>query len=121
MKQISYLLTAIILVVLDSIYLNIIKNYFMNQIKIVQGTPIKINFLAVILCYVFLVFGLNYFIIRQHKSVTDAFLLGLTIYAVYEMTSMALLKNWSWVTVIMDTTWGATLFGLTTMIVYKFV
>jgi uncharacterized membrane protein len=119
MKQIKYLLAAVILVVLDSIYLNLIKNYFMNQIKIVQGTPIQINFLAVILCYVFLVFGLNYFIIRQNKSVTDAFLLGLTIYAVYEFTSMGLLKKWSWLTVIMDTTWGATLFGLTTFIVYK--
>jgi uncharacterized membrane protein len=118
MKQIKYLLAAIILVLLDSIYLNLIKKYFMNQIKIVQGTPIQINFLAVILCYIFLVFGLNYFIIRQNKSATDAFLLGLTIYAVYELTSMALLKNWSWLTVIMDTTWGATLFALTTFIIY---
>jgi len=121
MKQIRYLLAAIILVVLDSIYLHLIKKYFMNQIKIVQGTPIQINFLATILCYVFLVFGLNYFIIRQNKSVTDAFLLGLTIYAVYELTSMALLKNWSWLTVIMDTTWGATLFALTTFIIYKII
>jgi len=48
----------------------------------------------------------------------DAFLLGLTIYAVYELTSMALLKKWSWLTVIMDTTWGGILFGLTTYLVY---
>jgi uncharacterized membrane protein len=34
---------------------------------------------------------------------------------------MALFQNWSWLTVIMDSIWGATLFGLTTMIVYKFV
>ena len=64
MKQLQYLLTAIILVVLDSIYLHIIKNYFNYQIKIVQGKPVTINFLAIILCYVFLVFGLNYFIIK---------------------------------------------------------
>jgi uncharacterized membrane protein len=46
-------------------------------------------------------------------------LFGLVIYATYELTNMALLKNWSWITVILDTAWGSILFGLTTAIVYK--
>ena len=117
-KQLTYLLSAVLLVVLDSVYLNLVKQYYNSQIKSVQGSDLKINLVAAILCYVFLVFGLNYFIIREKKSVLDAFLLGLTIYAVYELTSMALLKKWSWLTVIMDTTWGGILFGLTTYLVY---
>uniref|UniRef100_A0A6C0LL09 DUF2177 family protein n=1 Tax=viral metagenome TaxID=1070528 RepID=A0A6C0LL09_9ZZZZ len=117
-NQIAYLLAAVLLVVLDSVYLNLVKQYYNYQIKSVQGSDMKINLSAAILCYVFLVFGINYFIIREKKSVLDAFLLGLTIYAVYELTSMALLKKWSWLTVIMDTTWGGILFGLTTYLVY---
>ena len=119
MKQIKYLLAAIILVVLDSIYLRLIKNYFAYQIKVVQNAPVQINYVSAILCYVFLIFGLNYFIIKENKSVNDAFLLGLTIYAVYELTTKALLNNWSWLTVIIDTIWGAILFALTTFIVYS--
>ena len=119
MGQIQYLLGAIVLIVLDGIYLNIIKQHFSKQIKAVQGSDLKVNFMAAILTYVFLIFGLNYFIIRKRLPVTDAMLLGLVIYATYELTNMALLKNWSWITVILDTAWGSILFGLTTAIVYK--
>lgn len=119
MGQIDYLIGAIVLIVLDGIYLNIIKQHFIKQINAVQGSTIKVNFTAAILTYVFLIFGINYFIIRKRLPVTDAMLLGLVIYATYELTNMALLKNWSWTTVILDTSWGAILFGLTTAIVYK--
>jgi len=118
--QIQYLLTAIILVVLDGIYLNSVQSLFQRQIKAIQGTDMKINFIGAAICYVFLIFGLNYFIIRKNKSPTDAALLGLVIYAVYEFTNYALFDKWSLFTVLIDTTWGAILFGLTTLIVYQF-
>jgi uncharacterized membrane protein len=49
--------------------------------------------------------------------VTDAFLLGIVIYGVYETTNYALFKDWSILTVIIDTLWGGTLFAITTYIV----
>jgi uncharacterized membrane protein len=113
------LLSAIVLISVDFIYLNLIKSYFENQVNKVQGTPLKINFLGAVLCYVFLIIGLNYFIIKPHKSVSDAFLLGLIIYGVYETTNYALFKNWSILTVIMDTLWGGLLFASTTFIIDK--
>ena len=118
-KSFQLLLSAIILVILDSIYLHLIKGYFQKQIKSVQGEPIQIDMTAALLCYVFIIFGLNYFIIQPHKNVQDAILLGLVIYAIYELTTKALFKNWSYLTVILDTLWGGILFGLTTGIVYK--
>jgi uncharacterized membrane protein len=83
----------------------------------VQGSNIQMNFLGAALCYIFLIAGLNYFIIKPHKSPTDAFLLGLVIYGVYETTNYALFKNWSILTVFIDTLWGGILFALTTYIV----
>ena len=118
-NRIKLLITAIIFVVLDSIYLNLIKDYFVKQINLVQGSPIKIDFLAILLCYIFLIFGINYFIIQPNRSIQDAFILGIIIYGVYETTNKALLTKWSWLTVIMDTLWGGTLFALTTYIIKK--
>jgi uncharacterized membrane protein len=117
MFDFKLLVSAIVFVFIDSIYLNLISNYFTNQIKSVQGSPIKMNFLATLLCYIFLIFGINYFIIKPNRSIQDAFLLGLVIYGVFETTNMALFSKWSWLTVIMDTLWGGILFALTTYIV----
>ena len=111
------LVSAIIFITTDFVYLNVIKDYFLNQIKLVQGSEPKVNFLGVALCYIFLIAGINYFIIKPRKSVNDAFLLGIVIYGVYETTNYALLKNWSIITVIIDTLWGGLLFASTTYIV----
>lgn len=111
------LFSAIIFISLDFVYLNVIKGYFENQIKSIQGSSPKINYLGAAICYVLLIIGINYFIIKPHKSVSDAFLLGIVIYGVYETTNYALLKNWSIITVIIDTLWGGLLFASTTYIV----
>ena len=111
------LISAIVFITIDFIYLNMMKDYFDNQIKKIQGTKIEMNFLGAALCYIFLIYGLNYFIIKPRKSVSEAFLLGLVIYGVFETTNYALFKNWSIITVIMDTLWGGLLFASTTYIV----
>jgi uncharacterized membrane protein len=118
-KYFFIITSAFVLLIIDFLYLNLIKNYFYKQIRLVQGTNPTINIFGVILCYIFLVFGLNYFILNKNKSVLDAFLLGIIIYGVYETTNYSLLKNWSIVTVIMDTLWGGILFALTTFIMKK--
>jgi uncharacterized membrane protein len=112
------LVTFIVFVTLDAIYLTSMKTYFDSQVKAIQGSVIQMNLLAAILCYISLVFGVYYFIIREKKSLFEAFLLGLVIYTVYEFTTWALFKNWKVATVIMDSLWGATLFTLTTAIIY---
>jgi len=117
--MIKYLLAAIIFVILDGIYLNLVKDVFNKQIKSIQGSDIQINYIYTAITYIFLIFGLNYFIIQKNRSVKDAALLGLTIYAVYEFTNLSLFKNWSLLIAIIDTIWGALLYGLTTAIVYK--
>ena len=117
--MLKYLLAAILFVVLDGFYLNFMKGYFNSQVKKIQGTPIKINLIYTAITYVFLIFGLNYFIIQKHRPVKDAALLGLVIYGVYELTNISLFTNWSLLTVILDTTWGTILYSLTTFLVYK--
>ena len=117
MFNVLFLVSAIVFVVLDFIYLNIASSYFNNQIKMVQGSPIQFNLLGAVLCYIILILGINYFIIQPRKSVGDAFLLGTFVYGVYETTNYTLLKNWTLLTVFIDTLWGGVLFATTTYIV----
>jgi uncharacterized membrane protein len=116
MFKFIFLFTAIVFVALDFMYLNLIKGYFSKQIAKVQGEKLEVNFLGAAICYIFLIAGLNYFIIEPKKSVYDAFLLGIVIYGVYETTNYSLFKNWSIITVIMDTLWGGILFASTTFL-----
>ena len=118
--MIKYIACAIIFILLDSIYLNAIKDFFKNQVKKVQKSPLKVNYTGIILCYIALVLGINYFIIYQNKSILEAFLLGLLIYAVYETTTYALFSDWSLTTVMIDSLWGGILFALTTYITRYF-
>lgn len=111
--------SSLLFLLLDSIFIYLNRKMFMDQIKVVQGSPLQVNIVGTILSYVFLLLGLNYFILREHRSVFDAFVLGLVIYGVYESTTYALLKNWNIRTVITDTLWGGILFGTTTYLTYR--
>ena len=111
------LVSALGLVAIDFAYLTVIKGHFERQIAAVQGSPLRINLFGAAVTYVFLIFGLNYFIIRPGRSAQDAFLLGLVVYGVYDFTSLALLSKWQLFTAVTDTLWGGVLFYLTTRLV----
>ena len=65
-------------------------NYFNNQIQSIQNSPLRLNFIGALIAYVFLSFGLNFFIIQRRESWFHAFLLGIVIYGVYEGTNYAI-------------------------------
>lgn len=115
-----FLLSGITLLLIDLAFLYVMAPTFQSQILSVQGSPLRLNPLGALLSYAFLIFGLNYFIIKDKRSVKDAFLFGLVLYGLYETTTLALLKNWRLQTVLVDTLWGGTLFALTTALVYRF-
>jgi uncharacterized membrane protein len=75
--------------------------------------------LAAILCYLFLIVGLNFFILSRRRPWTEAFLLGLVIYGVYGTTSLAIYKKYTWKIACMDTLWGGILFATITALIYQ--
>jgi len=104
---------GIVLLLLDYVYISTFSNHFKEQIYKVQKQPLKMNIRSAILCYILLILGLYYFILKENKSLKDAFLLGIFVYGIYELTTMSLLKEWKWSTVIIDTIWGGILFAST--------
>jgi len=115
------MVSAITMILLDSVYLTMNYQAFAEEIAAIQRVVLQLRMEGAILCYFFLIFGLYYFILRRNRSVLEAFLFGLVIYAVYDTTNYATLKKWSPYLAIMDTLWGGTLFALTTYITYWIV
>ena len=113
------LLSAFIMLLLDYFYLTSVSGFFNKLVKNIQGKKIKFRMFGAIICYIFLIFGLNHFIISQNKSPFEASLLGLVIYGVYDSTNYAIFDKWSLEALALDTIWGGVLFYLTTYITYK--
>jgi uncharacterized membrane protein len=119
-RIIMLLFSAVILLSLDFIYLNLTKSVFQTQVFKIQHGVMNVKLIPAILCYFFLVIGLNYFILQSHRTILEAFFLGFIIYGVFDSTNLAIFKNYEWNVAIMDTVWGGILFALTTWIIYTF-
>jgi uncharacterized membrane protein len=129
---------AVIVLALDAVFLTLTKDLFARQVMLVQGTAMTVNIPSAAVCYVLIVLGLYYFVLRhiivpnattaaaaiQTMRLGDglraAFFLGILVYGVYETTTLAILRNWSPMTAVIDTTWGGTLFALSAYLFYKY-
>ena len=121
-KLILFFVSSAVLLVVDGLYLyNIGMSIFQSNVELIQNAPLKANVYGAILSYVCVIGAFNYFIILQNKSPLDAFILGVFLYGVFDMTNLAMFTNYSWKTAITDTLWGGTLFAFTTWITYKLI
>lgn len=118
-ELITLLTSALVYVSIDSLYLYTTGSHFNKVVRSIQGSSITLHMGSTILAYITLVLALYYFILREKRTILDAMLLGWTIYFVFDFTSKAIFKNWTWTTVLIDGTWGGIIFGLTTYFTYK--
>jgi uncharacterized membrane protein len=138
MSLTDLLVLAVIILALDLVFLYLAKDFFARQVMLVQGTNMKVYIPSAAICYILIVVGLYYFVLRHiivpnatsaaaaiqtmrlEDGVRSAFFLGILVYGVYETTTLAILRNWSPVTALVDTTWGGTLFALSAYLFYKY-
>lgn len=114
----NIILLAVIFVLVDAGFLYLMRNNFQNMINKIQSSPLQLELIPTIACYIILVSSLYYFIVYKNGSYLDAFLLGFFIYGVYETTNMAIFKDWSPKVGLIDLSWGGFLFLITTYL-YK--
>jgi uncharacterized membrane protein len=105
---------SLIILLLDSIYLNTTKSIFNKLVKKIQGENLVLNMKGAIMSYSLIIFSLYYFIIRENKKPLDAFLLGLSIYGIFDATNIAIFKKYDSYIAYVDTIWGGILYALTT-------
>lgn len=109
----NFLFLSIFFLVIDSIYLKTFSKEWNKIVFNIQGSNIQFKMISALITYIFIVFQVYYFIILKNKSLTDAFLLGLTTYAIFDFTNYTILKKWSLKMSLIDTIWGGLLYTLT--------
>lgn len=111
-------ITAIIILCLDLIYLYFISDMFKLMIRKIQNKEMKVNFLGAISAYIILTFALYFLVLRDKQPIWKAALLGFAIYGIYDATNMATITDWDYKFVIVDTIWGIVCFSLSAVIFY---
>jgi len=102
---ITLLKTSAIIFLVDIFWLLTGGIYARKMTERIQGTPFQMRWLGAIPVYLFLAHML-----LETTSYKQAFLYGLSIYAVYDFTNYALLSNYDWKFAIADSLWGGILF-----------
>ncbi len=115
----DYIVPAFTMLALDSVYLsNIGGPLFAKMVKGIQKDEMKINMFGAIGSYLLLILVLYKFIIVERKSSSDAFLLGFCIYGIFDLTNIAIFKNYKLLPALLDTIWGGILFYIVTKFTY---
>jgi uncharacterized membrane protein len=115
-----YIFACILFLVLDQIFIYLNQRELHNQVINVQRVIIQLNYSAAIFTYLLLFIALCYFIIRSHRGIEEAFLLGVLINGSFEFTNMSIFKKWELKNAILDTVWGGISFALATKLTYLF-
>jgi uncharacterized membrane protein len=119
-KPIQFILTAVVLLAIDAIYLKFIGGPFYSlAVKKIQGSEIKFRMYSAFIVYIILITGLYYFVIGPNKTYKEGAFFGLAVYGVFDFTNHAILDNYSLPLAMMDTIWGMILCGTTTFIMTK--
>jgi len=113
------LITGAVYLTIDIFYIMLNSKLFHRYFRKIQASPLKFKTIPAIATYLLLTIGLYYFIIKDRRSVLDAFFLGVFVYGVYDLTNYATLKNWTLLFSLMDMLWGGIVFALSAFIIYK--
>ena len=109
----------------DFFYLNYMSDHFKELVLTITKEKMVFNYTKAIIAYIFLILALYYFILYNidsqnlYQKIQDAVVLGLVIYGTYDFTNGAIFKDYDYKTSVIDTIWGATLFGLITILSYN--
>jgi len=110
-----YLVTLVTFLTIDMIWLGLIARRFYAKYLgfLLSAKPI---WSAAILFYLLFVAGVLVFVVLPGLHVNSAkrvlllgTLFGLVTYGTYDLTNLALIKEWPWIVTVIDMCWGAIL------------
>jgi len=119
-----YLIAFTVFLAIDMLWLGIVaKNFYAKQIGMLMKA--NVNWLAAIIFYLIFIAGLVFFVIApavENKSWMQALVWGMffgfVCYATYDLTNLAVAKDWPVLVTIVDMIWGAVLAGSVSIITY---
>jgi uncharacterized membrane protein len=105
-----YLATLIVLIPIDFLFLGIVaKGFFTSEVGDMLG---EIRPVPAILFYLLYGVGILIFVSGSAAATWQSTLLygglfGLFCYATFDLTSLSLLKHWTWPVAVVDVCWGS--------------
>jgi uncharacterized membrane protein len=105
-----YLATLIVMVPIDLVFLGLVaKGFFTSEVGDMLG---EIRPLPAVLFYLLYVVGILVFVSGGREATFQSALLygalfGLFCYATFELTSLSILKHWTWRVAAVDVGWGS--------------
>ena len=105
-----YLATLIVMVPIDLVFLGLVaKGFFTSEVGDMVG---EIRPLPAVLFYLLYVVGILVFVSGGREATFQSALLygalfGLFCYATFELTSLSILKHWTWRVAAVDVGWGS--------------
>jgi uncharacterized membrane protein len=124
--MLRFFLSSLVLLGLDHLWIAYLAKpaYFKaygHVLRLAQG-QLQPMWWAVVVVYLALIGGLNFFVFSDRLGsnfsiISQAFIFGIVVYAVYDFTCLALFKNWPLMMSIIDTLWGGLLCALTALVV----
>lgn len=113
---VTWLLVSLMMLLIDIPWLTWTSESTAAVIKGVQGSPLKFRPEAALIVYP----AMGYLLLRAN-SVTEAFLIGLAAYLVYDFTNYASLTNYPLWFAVRDSLYGGLLFAATYYLVKKLI
>ncbi len=122
MKLKLYLLTLVIFLAIDSLWLGFVApKFYESQIGyIMTDVP---NFLAAGIFYLLFIVGMVVFVVEPGvrgdsilQAVLRGALFGLVTYATYDLTNLATLAGWPVLVTVVDLIWGTALSAAVTLV-----
>ncbi len=119
-----YLIALPVFFLIDMVWLGLVaKGFYAKHIGSLLKT--EVNWTAAILFYLLFITGLVVFVITpalekgswMHAILFGA-LFGLVTYATYDLTNLALAKDWPLIVTIVDLIWGAVLAATVSVVTY---
>ena len=110
----------IIILILDYLWIIRFKGKIINyddKIKAVQGRETKLtkdSYIKFFILYTLIVYLIDKYDINN--SYLDKFMLGISVYGIFNLTNSIIFEKWDYQVVITDTLWGGILFCLATFI-----
>lgn len=119
-----YVIAVPVFFAIDMVWLGVIaKDFYRQQI----GTLLKpeVNWVAAVVFYLLFLAGLVLFVVEpamQKQSWSDALFrgafFGLVTYATYDLTNLAVAKDWPLTVTIVDMVWGTVLAASVALVTY---
>jgi len=111
----QFIIAILLLIAVDLPWLLTVGRYAVGMTERIQGSPVVMRFGPALVVYVALAY-----LVYQVTTVQDAALLGAATYAVYDFTSMAILKKYELGVAAADTLWGGALFAIVFTLLKRF-